>query len=103
MAIDRRDVRDGSKRRPCVDRPILDCLEQADGTAWMALFADNMLEIAIELAMTDDRRPLCACFLPRRAGNSVIQRKSPTVPSSLRLHEKWWFSGVPPPRATRSR
>ncbi len=30
------------------------CLEQADGTAWMALFADNMLEIAVELAMTDD-------------------------------------------------
>jgi hypothetical protein len=29
-------------------------LEQADGTAWMALYADCMLEIAIELAMTDD-------------------------------------------------
>ncbi len=29
-------------------------LEQADGTAWMALFADNMLEIAIELALTDE-------------------------------------------------
>ena len=29
-------------------------LEQADGTAWMALYADNMLEIAIELAMTDE-------------------------------------------------
>ncbi|HTV63784.1 MAG TPA: glucosidase, partial [Verrucomicrobiae bacterium] len=29
-------------------------LEQADGTAWMALYADNMLEIAIELAMIDD-------------------------------------------------
>jgi hypothetical protein len=29
-------------------------LEQADGTAWMALYADNMLEIAMELAMTDD-------------------------------------------------
>jgi len=29
-------------------------LEQADGTAWMALFADNMLEIASELALTDD-------------------------------------------------
>src|SRR6185295_12747520 len=29
-------------------------LEQADETAWMALFADNMLEIAMELAMTDD-------------------------------------------------
>ena len=28
-------------------------LEQADGTAWMALFCQNMLEIAIELAMTD--------------------------------------------------
>jgi Glycosyl hydrolase family 63 C-terminal domain len=29
-------------------------LEQADGTAWMALFCQNMLEIAIELAMTDE-------------------------------------------------
>ena len=29
-------------------------LEQADGTAWMSLFADNMLEIAMELALTDD-------------------------------------------------
>jgi hypothetical protein len=29
------------------------CLEQADGTAWMALFSQNMLEIAAELALTD--------------------------------------------------
>jgi hypothetical protein len=29
-------------------------LEQADGTAWMALYADNMLEIAIELAMQNE-------------------------------------------------
>jgi hypothetical protein len=28
-------------------------LEQADGTAWMALFAENMLQIASELALTD--------------------------------------------------
>jgi hypothetical protein len=28
-------------------------LEQADGTAWMALFAQNMLEIALELASRD--------------------------------------------------
>jgi len=28
-------------------------LEQADGTAWMALFCQNMLEIASELSMTD--------------------------------------------------
>jgi hypothetical protein len=28
-------------------------LEQADGTAWMALFCQNMLDIASELAMTD--------------------------------------------------
>ena len=28
-------------------------LEQADGTAWMALFCQNMLEIAIELAADD--------------------------------------------------
>ena len=29
------------------------CLEQADGTAWMALFCQNMLDIAIELATID--------------------------------------------------
>jgi hypothetical protein len=28
-------------------------LEQADGTAWMALFCQNMLQIAVELATTD--------------------------------------------------
>jgi hypothetical protein len=28
-------------------------LEQADGTAWMALFCQNMLEIAVELTMSD--------------------------------------------------
>jgi hypothetical protein len=28
-------------------------LEQADGTAWMALFCENMLEIAAELALSD--------------------------------------------------
>src|SRR5262249_6917128 len=28
-------------------------LEQADGTAWMALFCENMLEMAVELAKTD--------------------------------------------------
>lgn len=28
-------------------------LEQADGTAWMAIYCQNMLEIAVELAMTD--------------------------------------------------
>ena len=29
-------------------------LEQADGTAWMALFSLNMLEMAIELALHDE-------------------------------------------------
>jgi hypothetical protein len=28
-------------------------LEQADGTAWMALFSQNMLELAVELATHD--------------------------------------------------
>jgi hypothetical protein len=28
-------------------------LEQADGTAWMALFSQNMLELAVELAPHD--------------------------------------------------
>jgi hypothetical protein len=30
------------------------CLEQADGTAWMALFSLNMLEISVELALHKD-------------------------------------------------
>jgi len=30
------------------------CLEQSDGTAWMAFFASLMLQISIELAMEDD-------------------------------------------------
>ena len=29
------------------------CLEQADGTAWMALFCQNMLQIAVEIAAED--------------------------------------------------
>jgi len=33
--------------------PTCGSLEQADGTAWMALYAQNMLEIAIELATHD--------------------------------------------------
>ena len=39
-------------------------LEQADGTAWMALFSQNMLEIALELA-THDRayEPMAAKFV----------------------------------------
>jgi hypothetical protein len=39
-------------------------LEQADGTAWMALFCQNMLEIAGELALTDsDYGDMCLKFV----------------------------------------
>jgi hypothetical protein len=39
-------------------------LEQADGTAWMALFCQNMLEIAAELALTDpDYADMCLKFV----------------------------------------
>jgi hypothetical protein len=39
-------------------------LEQADGTAWMALFCQNMLEIAAELALTDpDYGEMCLKFV----------------------------------------
>jgi hypothetical protein len=39
-------------------------LEQADGTAWMALYCQNMLEIASELAVTDpDYGEMCVKFL----------------------------------------
>ncbi|HWF67091.1 MAG TPA: hypothetical protein VN670_07295 [Acidobacteriaceae bacterium] len=30
------------------------CLEQADGTAWMSMFCQNMLEIAVEIAAQDE-------------------------------------------------
>jgi len=39
-------------------------LEQADGTAWMALFAQNMLEIAVQLALRDaEYVDMCLKFL----------------------------------------
>jgi hypothetical protein len=38
-------------------------LEQADGTAWMALYAQNMLEMAVELAIADSTyEPLAVKF-----------------------------------------
>jgi mannosylglycerate hydrolase MGH1-like protein len=38
-------------------------LEQADGTAWMALFSQNMLEIAIQLALAKSAyAPMCLKF-----------------------------------------
>ena len=40
------------------------CLEQADGTAWMALFCQNMLEIAFELSLHDPAyEPMTLKFL----------------------------------------
>jgi hypothetical protein len=39
-------------------------LEQADGTAWMALFCQNMLQIAAELALSDpDYADMCLKFV----------------------------------------
>jgi hypothetical protein len=39
-------------------------LEQADGTAWMALFSQNMLEIAIQLAQVNPAyAPMCLKFV----------------------------------------
>jgi len=39
-------------------------LEQADGTAWMALFAQNMLEIAVQLTLRDpEYLDMCLKFL----------------------------------------
>src|SRR6185369_5195267 len=38
-------------------------LEQADGTAWMALFSQNMLEIAVQLALSRSAyAPMCLKF-----------------------------------------
>jgi hypothetical protein len=40
------------------------CLEQADGTAWMALFTQNMLEISVQLALEDPEYvDMCLKFL----------------------------------------
>jgi len=40
------------------------CLEQADGTAWMALFTQNMLELSVELAAHD---PIYEDMVPKFA------------------------------------
>ena len=48
MGLDNIGVFDRSAPLPTGGR-----LEQADGTAWMALFSQNMLDISFELAMTD--------------------------------------------------
>ena len=44
-------------------------LEQADGTAWMALFSQNMAEIAVELAAHD---PLTRTWSSSSSSNSTI-------------------------------
>ena len=48
LGLDNIGVFDRSSPLPCGGH-----LEQADGTAWMALFCQNMSEIAIELAAAD--------------------------------------------------
>jgi hypothetical protein len=48
LGLDNIGVFDRSAPLPCGGH-----LEQADGTAWMALFCQNMLEIAVELAAHD--------------------------------------------------
>jgi hypothetical protein len=48
LGLDNIGVFDRSATLPCGGH-----LEQADGTAWMALFCQNMLEIAVELAAHD--------------------------------------------------
>ena len=43
-------------------------LEQADGTAWMALFCQNMIELSVELAVVDrSYEDLCCKFLEHMA------------------------------------
>ena len=51
-------------------------LEQADGTAWMALFCQNMLEIAVELAM---HRPTYADMARSSSSTSCGSRSSMIV------------------------
>jgi hypothetical protein len=48
LGLDNIGVFDRSAALPAGGR-----LEQADGTAWMALYSQNMLELAMELAMFD--------------------------------------------------
>ena len=48
LGLDNIGVFDRSSPLPCGGH-----LEQADGTAWMALFCQNMSEIAIELAASE--------------------------------------------------
>ena len=94
-------------------------LEQADGTAWMALYCQNMLEIAVELAAHDPAyeelatnfaypvsadRPRdergsvrMACGM-RRTGSTMTSCACPTAARRGSRSARWWVCcrSVPP-------
>ncbi len=93
-------------------------LEQADGTAWVSLFCQNMLEISIELAAHDpyfedmaikfaDHFLLIASAMnqtgptacgTRRMGSTMTFCAFRTVPQRGSRYAPWWacYPSVPP-------
>ena len=57
-------------------------LEQADGTAWMALFSQNMLELAFEVAMHDpsyEPMRLSASYIPQIVQAMEVRPRIPVI------------------------
>jgi hypothetical protein len=78
-------------------------LEQADGTAWMALFSQNMLEMAIEIASTDPTfEDLAAKFVHHTV--SIAQAMNHVGPDGMWDEEDGFYYDVlrlPDGNATR--
>jgi hypothetical protein len=72
-------------------------LEQADGTAWMALFAQNMIEIGIQLAAHDFR-----CLAPAGGTPRWCSTTGGGAEIGARDHRRSASTGVWRPRRARS-
>ena len=98
-------------------------LEQADGTAWMALFSQNMLEIAIELAAQDplyeemvfkfvehfyyiaaamNRPGMTACGTKRTASTMTCSGCPMAVPNGSKCARWWGCFPCAPLRSSKS-
>ena len=79
-------------------------LEQADGTAWMALFCQNMLEIAVEIAADDPTyEDMAAKFVDHflSIAKAHEPRRATTACGTRRTASTTTCCGCPTARATR--
>jgi hypothetical protein len=60
------------------------CLDQSDGTAWMVFFSQNMLRIAVELALQDPTyEPFCSKFLGHTIAIAAAMDRGPAAEDGM--------------------